>query len=80
MEKFSVFKNYEPGEPNCRIYVKNLAKQVQEKVCKEEKLNICQKGFLATFLYQSFNSRISSSFSEDMLTLSQNWNEICKLK
>ncbi|OXB61806.1 hypothetical protein ASZ78_001737 [Callipepla squamata] len=36
MEKFSVFKNYEPGEPNCRIYVKNLAKQVQEKVCKQE--------------------------------------------
>ncbi|XP_042675702.1 RNA-binding region-containing protein 3 [Centrocercus urophasianus] len=34
MEKFSVFKNYEPGEPNCRIYVKNLAKQVQEKDLK----------------------------------------------
>lgn len=35
MEKFSVFKNYEPGDPNCRIYVKNLAKQVQEKVGKQ---------------------------------------------
>ncbi|NWS65988.1 RBM40 protein, partial [Crotophaga sulcirostris] len=34
MEKYSVFKNYEPGEPNCRIYVKNLAKQVQEKDLK----------------------------------------------
>lgn len=34
MEKYSVFKNYEPGDPNCRIYVKNLAKQVQEKVGK----------------------------------------------
>ncbi|NXL48939.1 RBM40 protein, partial [Podilymbus podiceps] len=34
MEKFSVFKNYEPGDPNCRIYVKNLAKQVQEKDLK----------------------------------------------
>lgn len=80
MEKFSVFKNYEPGEPNCRIYVKNLAKQVQEKVCKEEKINISHKGFSAAFLNQPFNSRISSSFLEDMLTLSLNWNEICKLK
>ncbi|NWX87282.1 RBM40 protein, partial [Nothoprocta pentlandii] len=34
MEKYSVFKNYEPGDPNCRIYVKNLAKQVQEKDLK----------------------------------------------
>uniref|UniRef100_A0A8D0C728 RNA-binding region-containing protein 3 n=1 Tax=Salvator merianae TaxID=96440 RepID=A0A8D0C728_SALMN len=34
METLSVFKNYEPGEPNCRIYVKNLSKQVQEKDLK----------------------------------------------
>uniref|UniRef100_A0A8C3TWF5 RNA-binding region-containing protein 3 n=1 Tax=Catharus ustulatus TaxID=91951 RepID=A0A8C3TWF5_CATUS len=34
MEKYSVFRNYEPGDPNCRIYVKNLAKQVQEKDLK----------------------------------------------
>ncbi|XP_060088277.1 RNA-binding region-containing protein 3 [Heteronotia binoei] len=34
METFSVFKNYEPGDPNCRIYVKNLSKQVQEKDLK----------------------------------------------
>lgn len=47
MEKFSVFKNYEPGDPNCRIYVKNLAKQVQEKVGKQQNLNIYQKVFLA---------------------------------
>lgn len=32
METLYVFKNYEPGDPNCRIYVKNLSKQVQEKV------------------------------------------------
>lgn len=32
MEALSVFRSYEPGEPNCRIYVKNLAKHVQEKV------------------------------------------------
>lgn len=28
----SVFKNYEAGEPTCRLYVKNIAKQVEEKV------------------------------------------------
>lgn len=28
----SVFKNYESGEPTCRLYVKNIAKQVEEKV------------------------------------------------
>ena len=28
----SVYKNYEPGEPTCRLYVKNIAKQVEEKV------------------------------------------------
>ncbi|XP_044157436.1 RNA-binding region-containing protein 3 [Bufo gargarizans] len=32
--KHSVFKNYEPGEPNCRLYVKNLSKQVTEKDLK----------------------------------------------
>ncbi|XP_037682437.1 RNA-binding region-containing protein 3 isoform X2 [Choloepus didactylus] len=34
MESLSVFRSYEPGEPNCRIYVKNLAKHVQEKDLK----------------------------------------------
>ncbi|KAK2091571.1 RNA-binding region-containing protein 3 [Saguinus oedipus] len=34
METFSVFRSYEPGEPNCRIHVKNLAKRVQEKDLK----------------------------------------------
>lgn len=34
MAKHSVFKGYDPGEPNCRIYVKNLSKQVQEKDLK----------------------------------------------
>lgn len=28
----SVYKNYDPGEPTCRLYVKNIAKQVEEKV------------------------------------------------
>ncbi|XP_063508531.1 RNA-binding region-containing protein 3 isoform X5 [Pongo pygmaeus] len=34
METLSVFRSYEPGEPNCRIYVKNLAKHVEEKDLK----------------------------------------------
>lgn len=34
METLSVFRSYEPGEPNCRIYVKNLARHVQEKDLK----------------------------------------------
>ncbi|XP_074044401.1 RNA-binding region-containing protein 3-like isoform X1 [Macrotis lagotis] len=34
METLSVFKSYEPGDPNCRIYVKNLAKQVGENDLK----------------------------------------------
>ncbi|XP_014720743.1 RNA-binding region-containing protein 3 [Equus asinus] len=34
METLPVFRSYEPGEPNCRIYVKNLAKHVQEKDLK----------------------------------------------
>ncbi len=35
----SVFKHYEPGEPTCRLYVKNVAKQVEEKVsvCSTDK-------------------------------------------
>ncbi|KAG7524660.1 hypothetical protein JOB18_015284 [Solea senegalensis] len=34
MKKMSVFKNYESGEPTCRLYVKNIAKQVEEKDLK----------------------------------------------
>ncbi|XP_053268952.1 RNA-binding region-containing protein 3 [Pleuronectes platessa] len=34
MKRMSVFKNYEPGEPTCRLYVKNIPKQVDEKDLK----------------------------------------------
>ncbi|XP_062848074.1 RNA-binding region-containing protein 3 isoform X2 [Trichomycterus rosablanca] len=34
MKRMSVFKNYEHGEPTCRLYVKNIAKQVEEKDLK----------------------------------------------
>ncbi|TSU75978.1 RNA-binding protein 40 [Bagarius yarrelli] len=32
IKRMSVFKNYHPGEPTCRLYVKNIAKAVEEKV------------------------------------------------
>ncbi|XP_067845876.1 RNA-binding region-containing protein 3 [Heptranchias perlo] len=34
MESMSMFKNYNPGEPTCRLYVKNLSKQAEEKDLK----------------------------------------------
>ncbi|XP_056306518.1 RNA-binding region-containing protein 3 [Danio aesculapii] len=34
IKKLSVFKKYEPGEPTCRLYVKNVAKHVEEKDLK----------------------------------------------
>uniref|UniRef100_H3DNQ1 RNA-binding region-containing protein 3 n=1 Tax=Tetraodon nigroviridis TaxID=99883 RepID=H3DNQ1_TETNG len=34
MKKISMFRNYEPGEPTCRLYVKNIAKQAEEKDLK----------------------------------------------
>ncbi|KAI4896273.1 hypothetical protein NFI96_003664 [Prochilodus magdalenae] len=34
MKRMSVFKNYESGEPTCRLYVKNISKQVEEKDLK----------------------------------------------
>ncbi|XP_031439754.1 RNA-binding region-containing protein 3 isoform X2 [Clupea harengus] len=34
MKRMSVFKKYEPGEVTCRLYVKNIAKQVEEKDLK----------------------------------------------
>ncbi|KAL7984866.1 hypothetical protein Chor_003436 [Crotalus horridus] len=39
-----VFKNYEPGEPNCRIYVKNLSKQVQEKLHEWFDIRLMKEG------------------------------------
>ncbi|XP_028823510.1 RNA-binding region-containing protein 3 isoform X1 [Denticeps clupeoides] len=34
IKRMSVFKNYEPGEATCRLYVKNISKQVEEKDLK----------------------------------------------
>uniref|UniRef100_A0A8C6SYY4 RNA-binding region-containing protein 3 n=1 Tax=Neogobius melanostomus TaxID=47308 RepID=A0A8C6SYY4_9GOBI len=34
IKRMSVFKNYNAGEPTCRLYVKNIAKQVEEKDLK----------------------------------------------
>ena len=47
MREEHIFKNYSPGEPSVRLYLKNLAKQVEEKVsvCSEE------KGYMPVYLY-----------------------------
>ncbi|MGH0134812.1 UNVERIFIED_CONTAM: hypothetical protein FKN15_052598 [Acipenser sinensis] len=34
IKRLSVFKKYEPGDPTCRLYVKNVAKQIEEKDLK----------------------------------------------
>lgn len=34
MPDISAFKNYSPGDPTCRLYIKNLAKTVEEKDLK----------------------------------------------
>lgn len=34
MPELSAFKNYKPGDPTCRLYIKNLAKTVDEKDLK----------------------------------------------
>ncbi|TRY89182.1 hypothetical protein DNTS_015763 [Danionella cerebrum] len=34
IKKLSVFKKYDPGEPTCRLYVKNIARHVEEKDLK----------------------------------------------
>ena len=35
IKRMTVFRNYKAGEPTCRLYVKNIAKQVEEKVGAE---------------------------------------------
>jgi len=35
MADISAFKNYKPGDPTCRLYIKNVAKHVEEKVNDE---------------------------------------------
>ena len=32
IKSMSIYKKYDPGEPTLRLYLKNLAKQVEEKV------------------------------------------------
>lgn len=53
IKRMSVFKNYEPGEPTCRLYVKNVAKQVEEKVgaCIALDPPVCLFCFLDIFIF-----------------------------
>lgn len=42
MNAIPVFKNYFAGAPSIRLYVKNLSKQVEEKVgCARALANVC---------------------------------------
>ena len=43
MRESSVFRNYDPGDPSMRIYIKNLSKQVTEEVW----LATCMCAFLS---------------------------------
>lgn len=56
IKRMSVFKNYEPGEPTCRLYVKNVAKQVEEKVGAFIALDppVCLFSFLDMFVFCLF--------------------------
>lgn len=33
MQEYAVFSKYSRGEPSMRLYIKNLGKHVEEKVC-----------------------------------------------
>ena len=39
MKSLSAFKNYACGEPTCRLYVKNIAKQAEVKVLLQLRSN-----------------------------------------
>lgn len=54
----SVFKNYEPGEPTCRLYVKNIAKQVEEKVGGFVKLNAYHPFICLVYIIFDFYNRL----------------------
>lgn len=58
METLSVFRSYEPGEPNCRIYVKNLAKHVQEKVSWNLEIDFLLYFFVPSLLICLFLTKI----------------------
>ena len=45
MKEYSVFRRYNEGDPSCRLYIKNLAKQVSEEVWLLKKCFVC-KGLL----------------------------------
>lgn len=82
MQTLSVFKNYEPGDPNCRIYVKNLSKQVQEKVHGIGGKDYLLASFIVDCLFLLMvlylNSRIWNLFLDGTLTFHQKLNASCK--
>lgn len=84
----SVFKNYEPGEVTCRLYVKNIAKQVEEKVrtstvgrlpteAASVEVHRLKHNWISTHCLLSF-SRTWSTSTAGTSTSRQRPREICK--
>ena len=42
LKMHSAFKNYSPGQPASRLYVKNLSRKTTERVCLSTSISVCQ--------------------------------------
>lgn len=71
MQESHVHRNYSAGEISTRLYVKNLAKQVEEKV------HACDDKTRFTFSYNYY--RICSSFLADTSTGVWRGKRTCQL-
>jgi hypothetical protein len=61
----SALKNYSAGEPTSRLYVKNLAKHVEDKVDTTLGINWPERLFL--FLHESQARSFESNITESIL-------------
>lgn len=62
MKELPVFKNYSPGEPSSRLYIKNLSRHVSEEVSKIRSSKVGHFS-LIYFLFYSLIFPTSLSFS-----------------
>ena len=65
MKSLSAFKNYSCGEPTCRLYVKNIAKQVEVKVLFS--ILSCQNSFRAVMI-KVYAAKYTGSFCDNIIT------------
>lgn len=77
MQESHVHRNYSAGEVSTRLYVKNLAKQVEEKVHACMHFNHDKTQF--TFHYNNNYYRICSSFLADTSTGVWRGKRTCQL-